>query len=108
MNMSFTKKQNNLCHEKFLWEIINGLLEEWDPPETKQGRSRTGPMPMRMTGQHFPDKYINKHYKPDCVVCSHRPTHRRQTTFVKCHYVLCHVLEKITPLETIKNKSHLT
>jgi hypothetical protein len=58
------------------------LLEHWTCTRKQKGRPSIAPLPLRMTGQHIPDKYENKRYKPDCEVCSDRSTGRRQQTTI--------------------------
>lgn len=98
-------EQNKLSPEKFRRQVINGLLDNWSPPTIKQGRPGNGPLPMRMSGQHFPDKYENKH-KPDCEVCSDRKRQRHQTSFYckQCQVPLCTVpcFEKYHTLRNYK------
>ncbi len=77
---------------EFRQRVIDGLLEHWTCTRKRKGRPSIALLPLRMTGQHFPDKYENKRYKPDCEVCSDRSTGcRRQTSFCckQCNVPLC-------------------
>ena len=85
-------KQNILDPQRFRQHVINGLLEHWHSNRKRKGRPSITPLPLRMTGQHFPDKFENKKYKPDCEVCSDRKKgNRRQTSFCckQCNVPLC-------------------
>lgn len=78
--------------QKFRQAVIDGLLEHWTCPRKRVGRPSIAPLPLRMTGKHFPNKYEDKKYKPDCEVCSDRKAGcRRQTSFCckQCNVPLC-------------------
>lgn len=86
-------KKNTLDPQRFRQHVIDGLLEHWAPSKKQKGRPHiTTPLPLRMTGQHFPDKFEDKKYKPDCEVCSDRRKGcRKQTSFCckQCNVPLC-------------------
>lgn len=99
-------EHNKLSPEKFRREVINGLLDDWSPPTIKHGRPGNEPLPMRMSGQHFPDRFESKHHKPDCEVCSDRKKQRHQTSYQckQCQVPLCIVpcFEKYHTLRNYK------
>lgn len=85
-------ESNKLDPVRFRQNVITGLLEDWEPRQIKQGRPSNTPTPQRMTGQHFPGKYEDKKFKPDCEVCSDRKNGKRhQTSYYckQCNIPLC-------------------
>lgn len=83
---------NKLDPVRFRQGVITGLLEDCEPPQIRHGRPSNTPAPQRMIGQHFPGKYEDKKYKPDCEVCSDRKSgKRRQTSYYckQCNILLC-------------------
>ena len=82
---------NKLSPKQFREAVIDGLLKNWQPPRKKVGRPSLLPE-LRLTERHFPDKYENPKYKPECRACSDRQAGRRvQTRFFckQCGVPLC-------------------
>lgn len=82
---------NKLDPKQFREAVIDGLLKNWQPSRKKVGRPSLLPE-LRLTDCHFPDKYENPKYKPQCRACSDRQTGRRvQTRFFckQCGVPLC-------------------
>ena len=82
---------NKLNPKQFRQAVIDGLLKNWQPPRKKVGRPSLLPE-LRLTERHFPDKYENPKFKPECRACSDRQAGRRvQTRFFckQCAVPLC-------------------
>lgn len=83
---------NKLDAKQFREQVIDGLLKNWEPPRQKVGRPSLLAPELRLTERHFPDKFENPKFKPDCRVCSDREAGRRvQTRFFckQCDVPLC-------------------
>lgn len=82
---------NKLDPKQFRQAVIDGLLKNWQPLRKKVGRPSLLPE-LRLTERHFPDKYENPKFKPECRACSDRQAGRRvQTRFFckQCAVPLC-------------------
>ena len=82
---------NKLDPKQFRQAVIDGLLKNWQPPPKKVGRPSLLPE-LHLTERHFPDKYENPKFKPECRACSDRQAGRRvQTRFFckQCAVPLC-------------------
>ena len=82
---------NKLDLKQFRQAVIDGLLKNWQPPRKKVGRPSLLPE-LRLTERHFPDKYENPKFKPECRACSDRQAGRQvQTRFFckQCAVPLC-------------------
>lgn len=96
---------NKLDPVRFRQGVITGLLEDWEPSQIRHGCPSNTPAPQRMIGEHFPGKYEDKKYKPDCEVCSDRKSgKRRQTSYYckQCNIPLC-VVPCFEQYHTLRN-----
>lgn len=83
--------QRLLSPVDFRKEVIDGLLENFTSNSVKKLTAVANEF-IRLKERHFPKKYDNPKYKPDCKVCgSLRPRVRRQTCYycVDCDVALC-------------------
>lgn len=67
---------------QFRRKVIDGLLNGYQPPCTRVGRSSTTQPPLQLTARHFISRNDSTS-KPDCVVCFDRAAKKRkQTSFI--------------------------
>ena len=59
-----------LIPKQFHKAVIDGLLKNWQPPCKKIGHPSLLPE-LPLTEHHFPDKYENPKYKPECQQRNH-------------------------------------
>ena len=99
---------NKLDPKQFHQAVIDGLLKNWQPPRKEVGRPSLLPE-LCLTERHFPDKYENPKFKPECRACSDRQAGRQVQTRFFCnvlyHFALFPVLNVTTHSKTISPKN---
>jgi hypothetical protein len=105
-------KSNSMNGADFRKKVVDGLLSEYIPIEmAKRGRPSEKAIPNRLTERHFPAKYEDSKYKPDCVVCSNRLKQRHQcNTYCKQCNIPMHIIEcfeRYHTFRTIIHRGHL-
>ena len=78
-----TRNERILPPETFREQVIDGLLTNWNMTQRK-GRPSLQPEDNRLTQRHFPGKYEDAKYFPDCIVCSERKNKKRKQTHYYC------------------------
>lgn len=81
-NDKSTREEQILPPEKFREKVIDGLLLNWSMTQKKR-RPSLQPEDSRLTQRHFPGKYDDAKYFPDCIVCSDRKNKKgNRLTFI--------------------------
>ena len=57
--------------DTFREKVVDGLLANWTMQQMK-GRPSVEPKTAWLTQRHFPGKYEDAKYFPDCIICSDR------------------------------------